>query len=118
MQSEREEIIELIRQRLRGHRDLLRRRLGGNWPQPDEVNSACQSELPPATVQELEQTDAALCRIREGEFGLCHICGGEIAGERLEVLPFATSCIRCQLAGTPNTPTVDENGAGYTQYES
>ncbi len=38
----------------------------------------------------------ALERIREKTYGECQSCGGEIELKRLEALPFARYCIKCQ----------------------
>lgn len=38
----------------------------------------------------------ALERIRQGTYGDCQSCGGEIEPKRLEALPFALYCIKCQ----------------------
>ncbi len=42
--------------------------------------------------------DAALRRLykRPKTFGRCETCGGDIAFERLDAIPYATRCIRCQ----------------------
>ncbi|HEY6420147.1 MAG TPA: TraR/DksA C4-type zinc finger protein [Candidatus Binataceae bacterium] len=40
--------------------------------------------------------NSALERLDGGEYGLCQQCGGEIALERLQVLPFAPLCFDCQ----------------------
>lgn len=102
MNAGREEIIEAIRQRLRSHRELLLRRLGGRWPDEMELSDSAEDDdrdLP--IVQELHQTELALEQIRRGEFGFCRQCHHQIAGERLEIVPFATVCIRCQMAEHP-----------------
>ncbi|KQP69419.1 hypothetical protein ASF40_16205 [Microbacterium sp. Leaf288] len=44
----------------------------------------------------IEQISAALNRITQGTYGRCTRCGGQIAPERLEVLPYAAACIECQ----------------------
>lgn len=44
----------------------------------------------------LEQVEDALERFRQGTYGLCEQCGAEIDPARLEALPYATLCIRCQ----------------------
>lgn len=44
----------------------------------------------------LELIEQALRRIEEGSYGRCESCGGAIGRERLEALPHATQCIRCQ----------------------
>lgn len=43
----------------------------------------------------LKEIDEALRRIEEGTFGICEECGGKISKKRLEVLPYATLCIKC-----------------------
>ena len=43
----------------------------------------------------LDEIEAALDRLREGTYGICSRCGGEVPPERLEVRPVARSCVRC-----------------------
>jgi len=45
---------------------------------------------------ELEEIDAALGRIAEGNYGECEQCGGDIGAARLEAQPTARNCIGCQ----------------------
>ena len=47
-------------------------------------------------VAELNEIAVALDRIRDGEYGTCENCGGEIARARLDAQPTARRCIRCQ----------------------
>ncbi|MCZ8130875.1 MAG: TraR/DksA family transcriptional regulator [Steroidobacteraceae bacterium] len=47
-------------------------------------------------VNELNEIAAALDRIRDGGYGTCENCGGEIARARLDAQPTARRCIRCQ----------------------
>lgn len=44
----------------------------------------------------LTDVDAALERLRDGSFGVCPDCGGEISIERLRAYPTALRCIDCQ----------------------
>jgi len=44
----------------------------------------------------LQQVDDALQKIRRKNYGLCERCGEPIGEKRLEALPFAKLCIRCQ----------------------
>ena len=44
----------------------------------------------------LYRLDQSLERIRDGSYGICCICGGEIGRERLEAVPHATKCIKCK----------------------
>ena len=52
-----------------------------------------------AIDEEAQQTvhliDAALARIKEGNYGICASCGEEIPEKRLAALPYVTTCISC-----------------------
>lgn len=43
----------------------------------------------------LEQIEAALERIEDGDYGLCEECGARIPKTRLNALPYATMCVKC-----------------------
>ena len=47
-------------------------------------------------VHELRETEAALKRLADLDFGDCIDCGGEIGFERLMAYPTARRCIPCQ----------------------
>jgi DnaK suppressor protein len=49
-----------------------------------------------STRRMMDQIRAALDRISEGTYGRCIRCGGAIVAARLEVLPYAETCIDCQ----------------------
>ncbi|GGX94186.1 TraR/DksA family transcriptional regulator [Streptomyces minutiscleroticus] len=44
----------------------------------------------------LEQTDAALERLRAGTLGRCTACGGPVARERVLAVPHADQCVTCR----------------------
>jgi DnaK suppressor protein len=46
----------------------------------------------------IDEIDTALDRIADGTFGRCAHCGLDIPVERLEVRPFATGCVVCQVS--------------------
>ena len=46
--------------------------------------------------QLLESIDGALERIEEGKYGKCVNCGQPIQEKRLEAVPWARLCLRCQ----------------------
>ena len=48
---------------------------------------------------ELERIEAALRRLDAGTYGTCASCGGQIAAERLEAIPWAPTCIDCARKG-------------------
>jgi DnaK suppressor protein len=56
---------------------------------------AHKADLARQTIRTL--TDAVR-RIRQGTFGECAQCGAEIETKRLEVIPWAGYCVRCQDA--------------------
>ena len=45
----------------------------------------------------LKALGAAFERLQQGLYGICEECGKAICLERLEVLPFATNCVDCQM---------------------
>ena len=46
--------------------------------------------------QLLESIDSALYRIEGGDYGYCDNCGDPIQEKRLEALPWAHHCVKCQ----------------------
>ena len=44
----------------------------------------------------LIEVEHALRKIARGDYGRCEECGGEVAPERLEAMPYARHCITCQ----------------------
>lgn len=46
-------------------------------------------------MQQLALVDAAIERIEHGTYGQCTSCGEPIPEERLEVLPWAATCVPC-----------------------
>jgi RNA polymerase-binding protein DksA len=76
---------------------------GDNTPLSDEADSAEISEQQEIRFEMLERLvakakrlDEALHRFPEGIYGLCTSCGKPIHSERLEALPEAAFCLRCQ----------------------
>ena len=47
--------------------------------------------------QELQEIEAAIARIRDGSYGICVDCGGEIDRARLMADPRAKHCLACQI---------------------
>ncbi len=54
------------------------------------------SQLAAVESRELAAIDAALARIRAGVYGSCEDCGKQIPTARLQAVPYATLCIKCQ----------------------
>ena len=46
----------------------------------------------------LQDVERALGKLDDGTYGTCDACGGAIARERLEAIPWATRCVACAAA--------------------
>ncbi len=62
-------------------------------------------------VNEIRQIEAALMRMADGTYGVCVDCGNTIDIERLQNIPSAARCTRCQSQHETNyahegTPTL------------
>ena len=58
---------------------------------PDPVAQSRAASL----LRTIEEIDAALGRIDRGTYGVCTSCGAAIPEERLELRPFASTCVAC-----------------------
>ena len=75
--------------------------------QREEALAECATSVPDPVAQRrsadllvtIEQIDAALARIEAGTYGRCTGCQAEIPEERLELRPFAGTCVACTSAG-------------------
>jgi DnaK suppressor protein len=108
----RKDAIHNLRKVLVRRRDALRNALSGDWSMlqelraqskgdvvdfaVDAVQDEISSQLAEVESRELANIEKALERIRDGEYGVCDHCSGAIPLARLQALPYATSCIRCQ----------------------
>ena len=54
------------------------------------------SQLAESESRELAQIELALERIRRGSYGECRGCGQEIPVARLQALPYAARCVKCE----------------------
>ncbi|MCC6124530.1 MAG: TraR/DksA family transcriptional regulator [Pirellulales bacterium] len=108
----RKEAILNIRQILLMRRDALRKALAGDLSLLRELNAQTSGDMVDAALdsvqdeissqlaevesRELARIEYALERMREGQFGICEGCGTGIPMARLNALPYATYCIKCQ----------------------
>ena len=76
------------------------RQLGEYAPEvePDPARREIHLALRAAARSALRDIDAALRRIRHGNYGRCPTCGGALSVERLRALPMTSLCGRCQRA--------------------
>jgi RNA polymerase-binding transcription factor DksA len=72
---------------------------------PDGATSGYERAKTTAMLRQAEERlaelDRAAARLRDGTYGRCEECGGEIGRERLEARVFTTRCVRC--AATPRS---------------
>jgi RNA polymerase-binding transcription factor DksA len=67
---------------MQGHREMI----------SEEIMAVQEA----AVRRVVEDIDAALDRLKTGEYGNCQHCGQPIPVERLELLPYARCCVGCQ----------------------
>ncbi|HKN60131.1 MAG TPA: TraR/DksA C4-type zinc finger protein [Candidatus Acidoferrales bacterium] len=98
---------------LKSKRDELRRKLNHRFGdvsverEPDDEGALATSnfakDLAIATIErerrDLAEIEAALARIKAGEYGVCETCESPIREVRLQALPWARLCIRCADRG-------------------
>jgi DnaK suppressor protein len=108
----RKEAILNMHQVLMKRRDALRKALAGDLSllkelraqasgdvvdaALDSVQDEISSQLAEVESRELSRIENALERMREGQYGVCEMCGCNIPMARLNALPYATLCIKCQ----------------------
>ncbi|WP_104524905.1 TraR/DksA family transcriptional regulator [Blastococcus atacamensis] len=87
-------------------RTLLRSTRAECVQQREEALAECATSVPDPVAQrrsaDLQRTigeiDAALARIEAGTYGRCTGCAASIPEERLELRPFARTCVACTAA--------------------
>ncbi len=108
----RKEAIRNMYQVLIKRRDALRKALAGDLSLLKELSAQASGDVVDAALdsaqdeissqlaevesRELARIEVALERMREGQYGICEGCGVNIPLARLNALPYATLCIKCQ----------------------
>ncbi|MEV5546341.1 TraR/DksA C4-type zinc finger protein [Streptomyces sp. NPDC052309] len=69
---------------------------GGPGRRPSAARAEVRVKLAASARMVLADVEAALRRMTEGDYGLCHLCRRPIARERLAIVPQARYCARCQ----------------------
>jgi DnaK suppressor protein len=114
----RKEALVQLRQTLISRRDSIRAALAGDLnllrelrgqPSGDVVDAALDtaqdeisSQLAEVESRELASIETALERMRDGEYGMCENCNEGIPLARLQALPYAVMCIKCQRKAERN----------------
>jgi len=63
----------------------------------DSAHEEVTSQMAEVESRELGLIEEALHRVSEGNYGNCEECEKPIPLARLEALPYATHCIKCQV---------------------
>lgn len=108
----RQQALQNLRNVLVKRRDALRRALAGDLSMLKELREQTKgdvidfaldaaqdeisSQLAEVESRELTNIENALERMREGAYGMCQQCSENIPLARLQALPYASLCIRCQ----------------------
>ena len=101
------ERLDAEREKLRGEIESESRLLGvTGTPRPREDGDLAEEEREDGEVsntvevlqRKLEQVEAALARLRRGDYGACSDCRKSIPVARLDAVPSATRCKDCQTA--------------------
>ena len=86
---------------------------GGDTVKPDQLpaeqaaetlNRELDTSVEQRVRAELAEVEAALLRLEMGRYGLCEICGQEIAEGRLEAMPAARYCVADQARAERGGP--------------
>jgi len=111
MARSRDEFIKKMKEILLRRRDALRKALAGDLSllkeleqtsgdvvdfALDSVQDELSSQLAEVESRELASIDTALDQIKAGKYGECEGCSATIPIARLQALPYATLCIKCQ----------------------
>lgn len=100
---------EALEKALTEQRDELRARLSDRMTEvhidrePDDeaalASDSSTKEMAVATLERerrtLAEIEAALARMKKGEYGICASCGEPIPEARLKALPWARVCVKC-----------------------
>lgn len=92
---------KVLKEELQRERNQLIGRIAANYKfSADAVGSREKMEWllrQQAASSHLRQVEAALRELENGSYGICEQCGRSIDPARLEILPYATLCIECQI---------------------
>lgn len=102
--TELERLKNMLLERLHAAEQPLRRRdeiAVENSPDSiDRVQNAAERELAIRQIESdssrLQSLRFALERVADGSYGICLRCDTEISAKRLNAVPWASNCIKCQ----------------------
>ena len=94
----KEQMLRELVHHSREFRDLLGNTLPSDLADisSEDTERRLLSSLSAAEARQLQLIESALSRLHDGHFGICVLCGAKISQERLEALPYALLCMKCQ----------------------
>lgn len=103
LEIERERLIALIAERERELEEAKATETAAERnPDPDSADAASmkfeymkEMSLERNSADLLTKVEHALVRVGTGDYGTCESCGEAIPVARLDVLPYATTCVNC-----------------------
>lgn len=103
LEEEKERLVALIEEREREMEEAKATETASERnPDPDSADAASmkfeymkEMSLERNSLDLLNKVDHALVRVNDGTYGICESCGEAIPVARLEVLPYATTCVNC-----------------------
>ncbi|MFN8061282.1 MAG: TraR/DksA family transcriptional regulator [Vicinamibacterales bacterium] len=95
-----ETLLERLTQRSKALESDLRRKegpLSRDWEEQsiELENDEVLAQLAKDAPTQITRIRAALNRMDAGDYGVCAACGREIPQARLDILPYAITCLRC-----------------------
>jgi DnaK suppressor protein len=103
LEEEKDRLVALIEERERELEEAKATETASERnPDPDSADAASmkfeymkEMSLERNSLDLLRKVEHALDRVKSGTYGICESCGEAIPVARLEVLPYATTCVNC-----------------------
>ncbi|WP_182865000.1 TraR/DksA family transcriptional regulator [Rhodopirellula sp. JC639] len=97
VRAELEAKLEKLVTRVKGIDTDLSEAVNEDWEEraTEQEEDEVLAGMGNVTMREINQIKEALHAIEHGTYGICTRCGAHIDPDRLEILPFATTCIKC-----------------------
>jgi DnaK suppressor protein len=83
----------------------------------DASSDEISSQLAEVEARELANVDIAMQKMKQGNYGLCEACNKAIPLARLQVLPYATLCIKCQREAENGTLDLGYEGSNLLNFQ-
>ena len=127
----RKESIKELKEILFKRRDALKNASAGDLSQLREMQESgdivdlaldtssdeISSQLAEVEARELANVEIAMEKMKQGSYGLCEACNKSIPLARLQALPYATLCIKCQREAENGTLDLGYEGSTFGNFQ-